>query len=191
MKGEKHQKVVKNLYNAVPPKCNKVYVKDSKLHGKGVFAKEGIKKGETITYYPPHFIIFFPKGHVAVDNEVVVLPNNNIVKSVFTKELLFTYNHYISNHYQICGDPEIIDNMSFVGHIINDCVRGHSPQDNYNMEKYMELALKLCNSYSQFDNKNYLIPIIATKNIERDEEILLPYSYEYWENYDSQIQAPA
>jgi hypothetical protein len=38
-------------------KLNKVYVGQSRLHGLGVFAKKPIKRGEIITYYPPHYIL--------------------------------------------------------------------------------------------------------------------------------------
>jgi hypothetical protein len=40
----------------------KVYVGNSKIHGKGIFAINNINKDDLITFYPAHYAIIYPNG---------------------------------------------------------------------------------------------------------------------------------
>jgi len=162
---------------------NRTYVSTSKIDGNGLFASRKIKKGEIITFYPPHYILHYKNGNHYPNCPVNQL-DSDIVKEKQLKfnESIFRYRFNINSEYSICGDPRITDCPTFLGHMINDGARGHSTRKNYNHkdeEIYNKILFFVNNSYAQYVGNSYMV-IIASKDIEKDEEILMPYGYDYW-----------
>lgn len=167
-------------------KIHKVEVKESKTHGLGVFATRDINKGELITYYPAHYVMLYPeKGEKYTKVKYGVLGGITVSrKNLAVPENLRDYEFEINSYYSIAGDPRIYDNLTYVGHMINDGARGHSTLDNYNPqdeELYKIVVKAKCNAVLQFEQNGLLsVKVTAIKNIKKGEEILAPYGYEYW-----------
>jgi SET domain-containing protein len=134
---------------------NKVYIKKSNIEGLGVFAKHNIKCGEILTLYP---------------SDIVRVPNKGNLYYEFTSErnLVFKEKYaYQTDYCIIAGDSTCIDDMNLVGHIVNDsCANScHYDTSNNNCIYY---------PYHMF------VFIVASKNINKDEELLVSYGVDYW-----------
>lgn len=140
---------------------NKVIVKNSKIHGKGVFAKRKIKTREIITFYPADILIISEEGekHAIYDEKYNV---NDILK-------FDNYKYDIDKFLSIIGDPRKDKNMSYVGHLINDV---YNKCENYEINSI--------NANAVFLVINNLVVVIANKEIEDGEEILVNYGLNYW-----------
>jgi hypothetical protein len=161
------------LYN------DSVLVKKSSIHGNGVFAKYDIKKNSIITIYP-------------VDSLYYV---NNIGK----KNLHFTENKFfncidnkdymigIYNDIEIYGDPNNISNNTLIGHIINDSASFIIDDENIDDISFKNIICKYVlnsnnNAIMKNNNDKTLYYIIATKDINEGDEILMSYQPKYWLN---------
>jgi hypothetical protein len=164
------------------PKFNKTYIAKSKISGNGLFASTKINKGDIITLYPPHYIGYYKEGSYA-GCKVGLLESDIVMQNKLKfDDTIWKYKMNINKKYAIYGDPRIIDCPAFLGHMINDGARGHSTKENYNhkdREIYNKITPFVNNSYYQFIENTYVV-IIAYRNIEKDEEILMPYGYDYW-----------
>lgn len=173
-------------------KLNKVYVKESAKHGIGVFAKDNINIGEIITLYPAHYVIFYPDGNKHENNHKLGIIKSDLTDNLkydSDENIKYNYAFDINKYYSICGDPRITNNMNYIGHMINDGCKGHSAKNNYNKkdnELYNKLRFLTCNSI--FENiHNLCVCIVATENINKDEEILVSYGYNYWTTHNKMI----
>ncbi len=167
-------------------KNNKIYIKDSNIHGKGIFAKENIKKGTIITLYPPHYVVLYPDGRISENNGMVtkrvwksnIVENNNLE---YNDAQHIPYEFMIDENFSICGDRQLINDMNFVGHMSNDGVN-YSFKNDYNkkdLNLYTKLDIKKNNSKIDIIDDIYVV-IITTKDINIDDEILTRYGYDYW-----------
>ena len=138
-----------------------VEIRPSPIHRKGVFATRDINVGEFITFYPGDAVIRYNVYSFSDRYRCKHRTKDKLIKNV--KD---TYTYSFSNfEYSIWGNPKLIDNPAYIGHMIND-----SPDFNPNN----------CNS-EFYDMKNNLgVMIRAKKNIKKDEEILLSYGRGYW-----------
>lgn len=166
---------------------DRVYIKESAIHGLGVFAKKDIKRGKIITYYPAHYVITFPQGRQigAAERDIYPIPGK-IAKErglEFEKNMM-RYSVDVNSYYSICGDHRIQDNPGFLGHLINDAAIGHSTlhkRDKKDEEIYYVVVAHRMNGIIQGENGSPLFMIIkATRDIKKDEEILTGYGYNYW-----------
>lgn len=171
---------IKMLDTHIP--LDKVYVDDSPVHGKGVFAKVKINKGELITIYPAHYVILKSNGDGPGKIGVINSDLADRKSIILTNEVRRCYSFSVDKYYDICGHPSIIDNPTFLGHMINDGARGHCNKSNYNLldEKlYYKVSISLSNADFE-DVGGLCVAIVATKMIDINEEILLTYTYKYW-----------
>ena len=77
----------------------------------------------------------------------------------------------------ILGLPDLDQDMAYAGHLINDGARAPSTEDE--LERYMEETQQLANA--QFLPLEYLhVVTIATRDIQKDEEIFVTYGPVYW-----------
>lgn len=167
---------------------NRCYVGDSKIAGRGLFASRKILKSEIITLYPPHYIVYniTPRGQPGTKH----ILKSDIVNS---KELnwddkLWNYQFNFNNEYSIIGDPQLTDDPSFLGHMINDGAKGHSSKTKFiakDKEIYNNIFLRVNNCIPECIDNLWVI-IVAIKDINPDEEILMGYGYDYWITQGSQ-----
>lgn len=170
------------LMKNIPFGIDKCYVKSSKIHGLGVFSKEKIHKNEIITFYPGHWVISYlcENPEIGKESDILIFHNEEVEKRKLKYDdfLRIDYNFAIDRYYGICGDPRIYDDPSYLGHMINDGVEGHHKKD---MELYYTVSKDKNNAiYKNIGNVGFCVAIVALRDIEPDEEILISYGYNYW-----------
>lgn len=176
------------------PEMGMVHIDDSLTHGKGVFASQKIEKGDLITLYPAHYLILHPDGDNSAKSAGAItrmgVVESQLVKDrklSITDSMRFDYKGDIDQYYSICGDPRITDNSSYLGHMINDGVRGHSTATQHKLEDqrlYYQLALMKNNSRFEVVH-GMCIAVVATKDIEVGEEVFITYGYGYWTSFNT------
>ena len=163
---------------------NKVHVKESNIHGNGLFAKTNIKQGEIITIYPCDILAYYPEKNREDKEHVVAyifcdeLQDNQEAKNLFhdNKKFYKDYQLVINESYSAIGLPEITNNPSYLGHLCNDGARGHSLSDK---KIYETVSVLKSNAY--FKNIcDCMMVVVAIKDINENEEILVTYGHGYW-----------
>jgi hypothetical protein len=159
-----------------PPKnMFPVELKNSKLHGKGVFAVQSIKKGELITMYPAHAVAYVDgKGAT----KVVCYDKEKQQNNFSLKYAQFMYNTGLEKVF-IVGNPEIEVTSAGIGHFVND------PYPDINMletnpktfkavgKAYIDYELRTQQSTNaKIVSKHLYAYVVATKDIEPGEEVL-------------------
>lgn len=151
---------------------NRSYIKESNIHGNGLFAYKDLNPGDFITVYPAHYIF----DH---NNKKILYSEENPYKDVRN----YMYDYDKVNGISIAGDPDIINNTFFLAHIANDGYRSHSITNNKkNRNKYKKNTMEKSNSV--FYKHKGVIQLTAYKNIKKDEEILVSYGLGYWVGYN-------
>jgi hypothetical protein len=157
-----------------------VYISNSKIHGKGVFAKRDIKKNEIITLYPPDLLVYYPNenrhesGHIK--NVIVSKDCKTIINNDKDFNSLMKYAYDVNTKYTIIGDPNNLDDPNYLGHMIND---GYLLKSDDNKFDYLEKSVKSSNAIYK-TIKEYVIVIEANKDINKGDEIFIMYGYYYW-----------
>lgn len=142
-------------------------IKNSNVHGKGLFASKNLNRGDPVTFYPFDMIIKTGTSKIFRN----ILKNENLV--------------YLNTNYKLCvgnysfvGDPEILK-PGFLGHMTNDSCKvtiddiKHTKKQIRN--KIAEYYLN-SNNNCVFEN-GY---VVALKEIKKGEEILTGYGFNYW-----------
>jgi hypothetical protein len=167
-----------------PPELlhNYVEVQATETMGNGLFATKDIEKGYVITFVPIHAIC--DKKDINKEGYKRHYFYNNI-----QFHLLTNYMVNMGEDYTIFMNREIHDNMSTVGHIINDSNPLHI-EDGLELD-ILKVRIKNAvihylnekknnNSMIKFINDNTLIPVVATKHIAKGEQIFMSYSHTFW-----------
>jgi len=144
-------------------------VKESSYHGLGIFAKKDIPIGTLITIYPIHQYALRTKEK-----------NTWEVKSTFNdKELYEGYGLNIDDNTKIYGCPTFHSNYMFNGHIANDPVMSldHSDINKFILSYIFATKIK---GNTKYQKDKHIVSLIAVKDIKAGEEILVPYSLQYW-----------
>lgn len=156
-----------------------VYAKKSKVHGLGVFAKIPIKKGDLITFYPCDVLEFTPNkdrhvpGHSTAKFES--LRYSKAFKNIPPDN---DYAFEIDKYYTIVGEKSFTDNPNYLGHLINDGAK--CPKDKRGFDIYQQVSFIKSNCKFQVLKEGLHIAIIATKDIDIDQELFIPYGVSYW-----------
>lgn len=177
-------------------KIDNSYVSESKIvpNERGLFAKRKLVAGDIITIYPAD--LAFERDNMN-DNHSDKISSMTLVgekyynyrfsgkddeynPEVMTNEFNNYFKSYLlelTDKVTIAGHPDLIDDNSYVGHMINDASILLKKD-----KKYQEKYLKSSNEGSNCEFKfcNYVRFIVATKDIEQDEEILVSYGVKYW-----------
>lgn len=171
-------------YNAIshigPPPLlpkNLLEVKNSDIHGKGVFAKNNIDANQVVSLYPCHGLIKENVKHYYEEKN-----------SGEYGDLLFDSSHYMISLKRIdpvfvYGNPYIQDEGS-VGHLINDSYKNVSELKHLNRHT-MKLSLKYMLDSVKSNNctlvqSNDYVYVKTTKYINKGEELLTHYGFPYW-----------
>jgi translation initiation factor IF-1 len=168
----------KILNNKLPIVTDKVTINDSKIHGKGVFSKVNISKGDIITMYPVDVLILTKdKLEYKIEKSFV----NKISDPMLYKEYLTALNE----NYSIIGYPKEL-NSSYLGHMCNDGAKGHYNLSHSDIEA-LNKDKKLYDIISTHKMnaeiiliKDCVVALIAIKDININNEIFLSYGYEKW-----------
>lgn len=130
-----------------------IELKQSNIHGKGIFAKKNIPSNTIITFYPVHILIFKPLNlWISLVNKEI----KNYIEISAYKMSNSQNENLIKNDFIIIGSPKI-NKKGFFGHRIN-----HS--NNHNC--YIKLW-----PYNT---------IITNRTILKGEEITINYGQNYW-----------
>ena len=146
---------------------DRVEIKDSPVHGKGVFAKEDIKKGELITFYP---------ADAWINNGMI---NTYTMTAEKAQDLSLYAYRFTSGDLDIFGDPAKIDDPAYLGHMINDAVE-YRPRKSSERE-YAASSLKKSNIIFHVIAKEWHVAIVAIRPIKAGEELFVCYGPQYWE----------
>ena len=162
---------------------DKVCIKPSKIHGNGLYAKVNIKKGDIITLYPCDVLVYYPETNKEIDHPVGYIFSDELkelpeMQAIFNnnRQLYKGYQLTVNETYSIIGMPEICDNTTYMGHICNDGARGHTKED-----KKIYETVSFLKSNAHFKNIcDCMMAIVAMKDIQKDNEILVTYGHGYW-----------
>ena len=168
----------------LPFKLNKVEIKDSRVHGRGVFATKVIYEGDLVTFYPGDICEFLPNGDRANPHWSGVFPSERFATH-FGRDAIKdrrdnAYAYDVSKNYTIIGDPMFDSDPNYMGHFINDGAKpGTSDKSKpiYETISYLKTNCKFV--HVQHDLQ---VAIVATKDIKPGEELFVMYGVPYWES---------
>jgi hypothetical protein len=162
---------------------NSVYIDQSKVdvNGIGIFASRNIPSGEIVTFYPSHYAVF----NTGMKDWRIIMTSPWIENKqlVYSDDYRLSYAFDVEKEYSIVGHPDLIQYPNFIGHIVNDGARGHFTYHNHQDEYFYNIvSLEKRNvKFQTFTSSNFiLVGIVSTKDIKKDEELLVSYGYEYW-----------
>lgn len=170
---------------------DKVEVRKSPIAGNGLFAKKKIIKDELITFYPGDIIEYTPNADRHMSGCMVAAFSSKRFKKQFGDVSLndnkYRDNNYafvVNKHYTIIGCPYFKENADYLGHFINDSMKCESDaQSDIVNYVYASTSKSNCTFYRL---KDLHVAIIATKNIEIDEELLTTYGPGYWDSHNKE-----
>ena len=93
------------------------------------------------------------------------------------------YEVGISDVYTIMGHPWLLDEMAYVGHMVNDgamlksCADGDATGES--AASYLASSEELANA-AHVDLAGCHAAVVATRAVKADEELFLTYGVEYW-----------
>jgi len=146
-----------------------VEVRDSPIHGRGVFTLRKIKRGERVCFYDGEFKTQSQLHKQASDKKI---PLNK----------QYWMSHPSKPDVTLCGfsTPQ---NQFGVGQLINDSKMPKIEDLDYRKgleecEEYVTESQRLANMSFMPEGKEFYI--YAIKDIEKDEELFLHYGYKMW-----------
>lgn len=163
----------------------RVEVRNSPIHGKGIFATRKIKRGDVVTFYFPYFLNYsYSENEKEPDIDICVpiISRRRFDKEGDDKKYneLFASTIKIPGNFYLMGDDEYISDSRLLGHMVNDpCDFSKGKPDHIKYEK--ELLQKANASVVSYKDDRRYVYIGAMRDIEIGEEILVPYGGRYWE----------
>jgi len=132
----------------------------------GVFSKYNIPKGTILTFVPVSSVI------ISVENEETFAHI-----SLIGKECKNDYKFYKLNKNIFCLCENEVSNTSYLGNIIADRFKFRQ-----NLCLYNEISKKAANcEVKEIGEIPYLLVIVSTRDIKKDEELFLHYGVECYE----------
>lgn len=176
--------------NPFPLKYNNVEIRESKIHGKGLFATKNIPKNVIITYYPVHAT--WENNIYKIFDEDPILKKNIV-------NINNTYSKEIGQDIRIIGNPNNLSNKLLLGHMINDA--SGNVYENIDFEKMKDIrefknliakyyidGSKKRNCELVTLNNNKVSCVITTREIKMGEELMTYYDPFYWFQYNYDIK---
>lgn len=163
-----------------------VTIKESEVHGKGVFAKKDIKKGQVVTLYPGDIAIYLPDGYegekiLTISQHSARMRNKIDKENIKIKDAwlgMDDYGYLIDDNHVIVGCPDFINNPSYLGHMIND--KFACDFDKITPEMYIKMSLEKTNATQVHIADNMHVAIVAKRDIKAGEEVFIPYGLQFW-----------
>lgn len=158
-----------------------VEVRDSPIHGKGVFTTQSVKKGDVLTSYPCHKLCY---EYFNTDVKKVLPFDDDTEFSMKYCAVLFSTPNYIAHIY---GNPKKY-NKAYCGHLINDAypnVDKLTALRDCDTETFGKLNLdymlrSIHNGNCAIHHTATYAYIVAIKDICADTELLTTYNTAYW-----------
>jgi hypothetical protein len=155
--------------------------KESKIHGKGVFASRNIKCGEIITVYPSDIIL------KSINNG-----SSSKVRAGYRMDKIYGENFELDNckkwvndymfdcdkEISIAGDPMLCSDSTFLGHMCNDVAK--CPNNKKGIEIYYKVCIARCNGAFLYNDELNIVFVLARQDINKGDEILVSYGHIYW-----------
>lgn len=150
-----------------------VEVRDSGVHGRGVFAKCDIPPRTVITCYPADVLL---KKIPGPGNKCSVTPKTESADwANKNQQLMFRYMLQINSILSIIGNPEIAV-PGYMGHMVNDGASCSGPE-----KEYTYLLASTASSNAMLSMIDDICPVIVSfKPIRAGTEVLVSYGVEHW-----------
>lgn len=152
--------------------------------GRGLFAKAGCRKGDLLTCYPGDILVqssYSDEDPFVGGEDSFVwgahVPESNHIKEEEIPSTLSGYILQVTGDLAVLGLPTVDDEMSYVGHFANDGAQ--PPQRESQIASYVLESNDLANAMHISLEDCHMVTV-ATKNIQKGEEILVTYGPEYW-----------
>ena len=190
----------------------KVALRESPIHGLGVFAKKRLGKGNIVTFYPGDAVVVHDRRRELPSTDARGTRKLNKRQDETQEEegdaFAFTPSNallsYFDNDMAACtasvkkastgfmldvpgrnccllGHPSLVDSPQCLGHMLNDGLKFDYAQ-GFDEKTYTDHARETCNCEIAIVAGDLRAVIFATKDIEADEECLVPYGVKYWMN---------
>ena len=175
----------------------RVYLAPSSIPGAGagVFASEDFEEGDILTFYPGDILTFsrHPRrsSRRAKTRSVIWGAHVPTELQLDNPSKWVDYEVGISDVYTIMGHPWLLDEMAYVGHMVNDgamlesCAGGDAAGKSA-ASAYIASSEKLANA-AHVDLAGCHAAVIATRVVKADEELFVTYGVEYWASREIRI----
>lgn len=166
----------------------RVYLAPSTIPGAGagVFASEDFEEGDILTFYPGDILTFsrHPRRSTrsAKTRSIIWGAHVPAELQVDKPSKWVDYEVAVSDVYTIMGHPSLLDDMAYVGHMVNDgampqsCAGGDAAGES---AAYIATSEKLANA-AHIDLAGCHAAVVATRAVKADEELFVTYGVEYW-----------
>ncbi|CAB9529689.1 expressed unknown protein [Seminavis robusta] len=155
---------------------SRLSIKESPGRGRGVFAAQDCQEGDLLTCYPGDLILQ-PTGFTPDPKEV------GIQDDQLLQDLMSRYCIGMTDDCAILGLPERDQDMAYVGHFINDACQ-EPPSNEEELEAYLEESQAKANA-QLIPLENLHMVALATRDIQKDEEVFVFYGPIYWMEHTS------
>lgn len=139
--------------------------------GRGVFATVDCQQGDLLTCYPGDVLL--TKYGFTPDPKEKGIANDEMLR-----DLLSRYCIGVTEDTAIMALPELDSDMAYAGQFINDGI-GKPPETKEDLEMYVEESQSKANA-EFLPLENLHMVAIATRDIEKGEEICVHYGPVYW-----------
>ena len=159
--------------------------------GRGVFATRAIQPGEVLTMYPCHALMMRSEHDHSGLIDIVTRDNKRHGDPVIA-HMLQKYKHYLWKRdgvvADIVGDPTYPCEAHACAHMLNDphpniAALDLDPADaaaHWEALMAYERAVGPLQNCRFHLHKGQAVFVVATRDIAEGEELLVPYSYEFW-----------
>jgi SET domain-containing protein len=168
--------------------CQCLEVRKSKRHGLGVFTRKSVKRGTVLTVYPVHIIVNRKTGYrdIQLDDTLIERIEAYDPQYKFLNDYDFELGHGVS----IVAHPSLRSDSSLLGHMINDpcgnVFQGYTAERLYaeGRERFVQRSVldtvPRSNCEFRADSRKYVVTVIALRDIQAGEELLVCYGPDYW-----------
>mmetsp|Transcript_4251 Transcript_4251/g.13566 ORF Transcript_4251/g.13566 Transcript_4251/m.13566 type:complete len:302 (+) Transcript_4251:96-1001(+) len=175
--------VCRNLLSMRVPglRLDRCTTKMSAIHGMGVFATRDIKKGELVTLYPGDAVFYWADGDRSPSNDFSVFfgahipPEGRDGKKSSTTQSK-EYELRADNWTSLVGDPALVSDHAYLGHICNDGAACLKPGGKGEYEAATDAARNA--EHVGLEGAHF--GTRATRSISAGEEVLVTYGAGYW-----------
>ena len=160
-----------------PPSLFPVEVRDSPFHGKGVFVTKDVECGQLLSLYPPDAFVFSRPCGLGGECLQVSPDIGCDREEAEAARRWYTVTLGTSGGVSVgmVGIPRLCNDPAYMAHLANDPVGYARPEKEY----YTRIANK-GNAYLTGIQNRLGQALFAGQRIRAGEEVLVPYTYDYW-----------